>query len=187
MHTSHIKRRLRYILFLSLLAWASLIPAALRAQPIAGALDPEFNPTISGNSVNAIAVQADGKILVAGQFAGVNGQTHNSIAQFLPDGTIDPITSFNAGSGANGAINCIALQADGKILLGGDFTMFNGQPANGIVRLLPNGSREAASTFSIGNGANGLSIALSCNWTARFWWPAALRASTTEAWDASSG
>ena len=85
-----------------------------------GTLDNAFDPN-ANDFVNAIAVQADGKILAGGAFNGANsigGQTRNRIAR------LDPITGLadSWDPNANSDVNSIAVQADGKILAGGDFT-----------------------------------------------------------------
>ena len=106
-----------------------------------GTLDNAFNPNANG-SVNTIALQADGKILVGGFFTGtistpsIGGQTRNRIAR------LDPVTgaadSFDPN--ANGQVFSIVVQADGKILVAGDFNGANsigGQTRNHIARLDP--------------------------------------------------
>ena len=98
-----------------------------------GTLDTAFNPNAS-DTVRAIAVQADGKILVGGDFNGANsigGQTRNRIARL--DATTGLADSFNPN--ANNTVNSIAVQADGKILAGGTFTGIGGQTRNRIARL----------------------------------------------------
>ena len=84
-----------------------------------GTLDTAFDPNANA-TVYSIAVQADGKILVGGTFNGANsigGQTRNHIARL--DATTGLADSFDPN--ANGDVRSIALQADGKILVGGDF------------------------------------------------------------------
>ncbi len=66
----------------------------------------------------SIAVQADGKILVGGDFTSIGGQTRNRIARL--DATTGLADSFDPN--ANSRVHSIAVQADGKILAGGDFT-----------------------------------------------------------------
>jgi uncharacterized delta-60 repeat protein len=98
-----------------------------------GTLDAGFDPN-ANNSVYAIALQADGKILVSGVFSGANsigGQTRNRIARL--DATTGLADSFDPN--ANGFVIAIALQADGKILVGGGFQNIGGQPRNYIARL----------------------------------------------------
>jgi hypothetical protein len=65
-------------------------------------------------------LQPDGNILVGGAFTLANGAKRNGIARLHVDGTID--LSFNPGSGVNGSVNAVALQGDGKVLVGGQFT-----------------------------------------------------------------
>src|SRR5207244_3681952 len=97
-----------------------------------GTLDTVFNPNAGsvGNHVYAIAVQADGKILVGGDFTSIGGETRNRIARL--DATTGLADSFNPN--ANNDVNSIAVQADGKILVGGRFTDIGGETRNRIVR-----------------------------------------------------
>jgi uncharacterized delta-60 repeat protein len=50
--------------------------------------------------------------------------------------------SFDVGTGANGPVQSIVVQPDGKILLTGGFSMFGGSPRNGIARLNPDGGLD---------------------------------------------
>jgi uncharacterized delta-60 repeat protein len=101
-----------------------------------GTLDIAFDPNANGE-VDAIAVQSDGKVLVGGNFSGVNsigGQTRNYIARL--DATNGLADSFNPNASAT--VYAIAVQADGKILVGGFFNGINGiggQTRNRIARL----------------------------------------------------
>src|SRR5438309_1466300 len=93
-----------------------------------GTLDTAFNPNANG-SVYAIAVQADGEILVSGAFTRIGGQTRNRIARLHPNtGSAD---SFNPNA-SGVAVVSIAVQADGKVLAGGTFTSIGGQSRNNI-------------------------------------------------------
>jgi uncharacterized delta-60 repeat protein len=96
-------------------------------------LADSFDPNANG-IVSAIAMQADGKILVGGYFNGANsigGQTRNRIARL--DATTGLADSFDPNS--NSAVYSIAVQADGKVLASGFFTSIGGQPRNRIARL----------------------------------------------------
>ncbi|MCG3167453.1 MAG: hypothetical protein POELPBGB_03245 [Bacteroidia bacterium] len=97
---------------------------------------------------SAIAVQTDGKIIVGGDFTSFNGTAINRIVRLNSDGSIDG--SFNPGTGFNDFVNSIALQPDGKIIIVGNFTTFNGTTAKRIVRLNSDGSQDA--TFIVGTG-----------------------------------
>lgn len=116
-------------------------------------VDGGFNPVVSGGSASIFAslVQPDGKILVAGDFKVINGANKNSLARFNPDGTLD--ASFNTGSGANDSIFGIALQSNGKIIVNGTFTNYNGAPVGRIARLNADGTLDQ--TFNaVGVGFN---------------------------------
>jgi uncharacterized delta-60 repeat protein len=119
-----------------------------------GTIDPTFSGTGTGGNtttyIATIAVQPDGKILIGGYFPIYNGVAKNHIARLNADGTIDN-TFTGTGAGGNSAVQSIALQPDGKILIGGSFTTYNGVAKNGIARLNANGTLD--NTFT-GTGAN---------------------------------
>jgi uncharacterized delta-60 repeat protein len=102
----------------------------------------------------AIKIQADGKILIVGAFTAWSGKTVNRIVRLNADGTIDAEFSANTSTAANGIIYAIAIQSDGKIILGGEFTTWNGTTVNSIVRLNTNGTRDTAFTTNTGTAAN---------------------------------
>ncbi|MEZ5427037.1 MAG: FG-GAP-like repeat-containing protein [Pyrinomonadaceae bacterium] len=98
-----------------------------------GALDTGFNPGLNGQ-VTGLKIQPDGRILVAGAFTSVNGLSRNSMVRLNQSGTLD--TSFYLGSGTDGLIQSIDMQADGKIIIGGEFRRVNGVERLGVARLL---------------------------------------------------
>src|SRR6185437_1814069 len=92
-----------------------------------GSLDTSFDPN-ANSEVRAIAMQADGKILVGGSFSSIGGQPRNDIARLRPDGSLDASFDPNVTNATGtGAVFAIAVQADGKILVGGVFTSIGGQ------------------------------------------------------------
>ncbi|MCX6021672.1 MAG: delta-60 repeat domain-containing protein, partial [Chloroflexi bacterium] len=117
-----------------------------------GTLDPTFTTSTVGanGGVLAIAVQSDGKMVIGGLFTSYNGATANRIARLKADGTLDPEFVVGSGSGANGFVRAVAVQSNGKILIGGDFTTYNGAAANRIARLKADGALD--DTFSSGAG-----------------------------------
>ena len=127
-----------------------------RITPTGGA-DGTFNPGVNG-TVHAIAIQPDGKVLVGGSFSTIGGggtglTTRHDLARLHADGSLD--TGFDVGT--NGFVYGLTVQADGKILVGGLFSMIGGggtgtTARNNIVRLNPDGSIDAA--FDVGVGAN---------------------------------
>ncbi len=120
-----------------------------------GTNDGTFNAgsgTGANNLVRAIQTLPDMKILLGGAFSFYNGVPRNGIVRLDQDGNLDPL--FNPGSGANGAVRSIAVQPDGKLVIGGDFTSYNGTPRNYLARLNADGSLDIS--FNIGTGANGI-------------------------------
>ncbi len=88
------------------------------------AVDSAFG---NGEGVNgevfAMAIQADGKIVIGGQFTAVNGVPRQNVARLNADGSLDTTWSSQYTYGANGPIYAIALAPSGGILIGGNFTM----------------------------------------------------------------
>jgi uncharacterized delta-60 repeat protein len=156
------------LLFLVILHFLTINFAA--AQP--GSLDATFG---SGGKVivdstsavstpfSDIAIQTDGKIVVAGSTV-VTGSTNGKFAvfRFNTDGMPDTAFGTNGrvvidiypghGSGAN----AVAVQPDGKIIVGGNTGVPNGGIINqsdfAIMRFNPDGSRD----FSFGSGNGGI-------------------------------
>lgn len=129
------------------------------AQP--GTLDISFDigaGLIPGQIIYTIVAQDEGKIIIGGEFTFSNYSLPKNIARINIDGSVD--TSFNIGNGANDPVRVISTQSDGKIIVGGDFTLFNGLPVNRIARLNPDGTLDTLFN-SGGQGANGTVLAIS--------------------------
>jgi uncharacterized delta-60 repeat protein len=109
-----------------------------------GTLDPRFVPPDINGQVWSVAAQADGKVIIAGEFTSLtsDGITHpyNRIARLNTSGSVD--TDFLVGGGANGRVHAVAVETNGAILVGGSFTQFDGKPRPGIARLNTNGSLD---------------------------------------------
>jgi uncharacterized delta-60 repeat protein len=93
--------------------------------------------------VFSLALQADGKVLVLGSFTTLAGEACTNFGRLNSDGTLD--TSFNPGVGGNSypQVCCLALQADGQIIVGGSFNTLSGQSRTNIGRLNTDGSVDA--------------------------------------------
>ncbi len=117
-----------------------------------GSADTNFNVGGLGasDSVRAIVVQLDGKILLGGLFTNVNGVVFNHIARLNADGTAD--SSFTPGIGANDAVFALGVQTDSRIVVGGEFTFCSGVTRSRITRLNPDGTVDPSINF--GAGAN---------------------------------
>jgi uncharacterized delta-60 repeat protein len=115
-----------------------------------GTLDATFTAAVGlvGSDVKAIAVQTDGKILVAGNFSSVGSTPRNHLARLNADGTLD--ASF--APVLNLPVFALAVQTDGSILAGGQFFFNPGFTRRGVVRLLANGTLDTS--FNPGTGAN---------------------------------
>ena len=109
-----------------------------------GSLDDSFHADVtdqgSGSSVTALLIQPDGKILVGGSFAPVNGNNVRFLTRLNADGSRDPF--FTSSSGTNDTVNAFALQTDEKILLGGNFTQVDGVLRNYVARLTASGTPD---------------------------------------------
>lgn len=120
-----------------------------------GAVDATFNPSLtqglSGSSVfiTAMVVQPDGKILIGGNIASVNGASTSGFFRLNADGSTD--TSFTIT--ASSTVHSIAMQPDGKIIIGGAFYQINGAERRSLARINNNGSLDTS--FNIGTGPNG--------------------------------
>ena len=108
----------------------------------------------ANNTVNSVAIQSDGKILLGGDFTSFNGVSARRIVRLNADATRDTAFNTNTGTGADATVNSVAVQTDGKILLGGSFTTFNDATVNRIVRLNSDGTRDTAFSTNTGTGAN---------------------------------
>ena len=116
-----------------------------------GGIDSSFNIGTGFNTIpSTLALQSDGKIILGGLFTGYNGVSASRIIRLNSDGSVD--SSFNIGTGFSNNVRTLALQSDGKIIVGGIFTSYNGVSANRIIRLNSDGSID--SSFNIGVGFN---------------------------------
>ncbi|MDB6053783.1 MAG: Delta-60 repeat-containing protein [Verrucomicrobiales bacterium] len=124
-----------------------------------GTVDTTFNAN-PGYWVRHMVLQPDGKIVIGGFFKSVGTQSRSLIARLNSNGSLD--TTFDPGTGADGTLGTsitgnpdpfifqLALQSDGKILITGNFTNYNGTVINGIARINSNGSLDT--TFHVGSG-----------------------------------
>ena len=101
-----------------------------------GTFDTSFVAGITGSSgVWTIKLQPDGKILLGGFIGFVNGINRRGIARLSPDGSLDSFYPMGGAGGANNLVRSVALQADGKVLIGGDFTTVGTTSRSRLARL----------------------------------------------------
>jgi uncharacterized delta-60 repeat protein len=114
-----------------------------------GTLDTNFSPVVVGpySSVQAMALQTDGRILIGGYLNTINGQPWGNLARLNPDGTLDMTFSPQAGGTYLSSVSALAVQPDGRILVGGYFHSLAGQFRNNIGRLQNNEAATQILTF----------------------------------------
>lgn len=138
--------------------WLAIFQSVVLCAQL-GEIDPSFDPGTgftdggSGSEVEIFIQQPDGKILAGGWFSEYNGTPANMVARLNLDGSID--NSFNTGNGftgVSGYVKALALQPDGKVLVGGNFLEYNGTTRHRIARLNSDGSLDMS--FDPGSGFN---------------------------------
>jgi uncharacterized delta-60 repeat protein len=83
-----------------------------------GSLDTSFDPGFGGGGGEEIVFQADGKILIGGLIDSFNqNNQYNRLVRLNTDGSLD--TSFVVAPTNVGNVYALAIQPDGKILMGG--------------------------------------------------------------------
>jgi uncharacterized delta-60 repeat protein len=118
----------------------------LSCVAVAGGLDATaqsidaFNPLPDGSAV-AVAIQSDGKIVIASQLQNVDDVPVSDIARLNVDGSLD--TSFTGAGAVNGEIIAVAVQPDAKLLVGGSFDAIGGSPHHYLARLNADGTLDS--------------------------------------------
>lgn len=109
-----------------------------------GTIDSSFNATVD-EAIYAIALQDDGKIVVAGDFSGINGTNRSLIARINPDGSLD--NGFTSPtSNSQSSISALGIQPNGRIIVGGAFGngVLGANASNDLVRLNANGTVDTS-------------------------------------------
>jgi uncharacterized delta-60 repeat protein len=115
-------------------------PCLLAADPV--------SPRNANGSITKAIPQPDGKVIVVGNFSYIGNVEKAGIARLNADGTLDP--TFDAGTGADEAIDLVALQSDGKVLMAGSFTTVAGKARARVARLNSDGTLDLS--FDPGTG-----------------------------------
>ena len=123
----------------------------IRQHKLRGDVDSTFNPEKGLNGIGrAIALQQDGKVIVGGEFTTANGMKSNRIVRYDLSGKVDK--TFSIGEGFDDDVLALAIQPDGKIVVGGKFQKFNGEYRMGLARLNNDGSVDQ--DFNVGRGVH---------------------------------
>ena len=108
-----------------------------------------MTPAIEGD-VFSVSLQPNGKIVIGGDFTGINGVARSNVARLNRDGSLDE--SFDPGVGPNASVHALAVDRDG-ILIGGLFVTVEGLSSRRLARLKFNG--KLSRNFMVGSGFNG--------------------------------
>lgn len=129
---------------------------------IDGSLDNSFiQGPAANNTVHAVALQKDGKIIIGGSFTSYDTVDRNHVARLNIDGTLDE--TFKSKMGANDIVYSVAVQANGKIMITGSFTSYDGISRKGIARLNTNGSLDLTFDLSMVDGKISKKSDFKCN------------------------
>jgi uncharacterized delta-60 repeat protein len=115
-----------------------------------GTRDLTFNSSLQFNN-SEIVLQSDGKIILINR-----NNNPGTIIRLNSDGTID--LTFNTGTGFNNYTRSVGIQSDGKLIVSGRFTSYNGTIAKNIVRLNSDGTIDL--TFNSGTGFSESNISI---------------------------
>lgn len=129
--------------------------------PPAGTTDTAFATNLGtgfNQNVEALTLQADGKAVVGGRFTLANGTFSTRLARVNLNGSIDTAFSAAIGSsslgagGLNGAVFALAVQPNGGIIAGGEFTTASGAGSVGLARYKPDGTVDTVFAANLGTG-----------------------------------
>jgi uncharacterized delta-60 repeat protein len=119
--------------------WIIAASALAGANAFAQSIDT-FNPSPNGPPTT-VALQGDGKILIAGSFLNVDAIVRTRMARLNTNGAVD--TSF-IDPLIDGEVKAIAVQPDGKILIGGEFDAVSTNTRHYLARLNADGSTDTS-------------------------------------------
>lgn len=130
-----------------------------------GSLDLTFlsnNVAGANSTIWAMTQQTDGRIVIAGDFTTVNSQSRYHVARLNFDGSLDG--SFAPSNSLGSTVYAVAVQPDGKVLVGGSFVFSLYPQINRyyLIRLNADGSLD--SNFAPGLALSGPVYALAVQW-----------------------
>ena len=130
----------------------------------AGAVSTTFNPNVTprggvNGGIFTLGLQADGKILLGGNFTDVGGVARLNLARVAADGTLEtgfnPNPVYQTSPNIQSPITCLLVQADGKILVMGNYDQIGGRSnLGGYNRLNSDGTYDP--TFNVASSINGV-------------------------------
>ncbi|MDB6165819.1 MAG: hypothetical protein JWQ83_959 [Lacunisphaera sp.] len=117
-----------------------------------GSVDPDFIPPgfdpAQNGSVQTMAIQPDGHILVGGTFSLIVGsRIYTDLCRVLTTGSID--STFIPDGGPGGRVHALAVLPDGRIMVGGEFQNFGNQPRGHLARITASGALDPIFTVGV--------------------------------------
>ncbi len=112
-----------------------------------------FTGFFGSTPVYSLLLQADNKLLVGGEFLYYQGLIASNLCRIKQNGDIDTAFVTNLGAGFDNIVYAIEQMADGKIIVGGDFTVFQGSNTKKIACLNSDGTRNLS--FDVATGPAG--------------------------------
>jgi hypothetical protein len=133
-----------------------------------GAMDTSFQTGAAADGpVDAVVVDSVGRVLGGGRFGRVEGRVRGRVARWLGTGRLD--AGFATGSGANGPVQALALDGEGRLVIAGDFTQYDGRPAGRVARLTETGALDPGFRAQGGAGANDAILAIAVRADGTIW------------------
>lgn len=134
------KRMTNQLLKLTLATVFTALSTLAIAQLKPGDIDQSYAPHFDGNILSMV-VQNNGKHVYAGSFKNVGDRAVRGLIRLNEDGTPDP--TFNAGgSGFDNYATALAATPEGKFIVAGTFTSYNGKPVGSLVRINTDGTLD---------------------------------------------
>lgn len=156
---------------IAMLAVAALLTSSTLAMAQAGSLDASFGnggivTTPNTSDGRAMAIQSDGKIVVAGQATLPNGTPEFAVARYNTDGSLD--AAFGTGGIAGlptdngGPAFGVAIQNDGKIVTAAptdlDIFVFRFNPDGMLDDGFGSAGRVRLGVFAVGSSTGGVAV-----------------------------
>ncbi len=137
-------------------------PSVRKLKPN-GTLDSTFNGATSDGSINSMVLQPNGKLVIGGTFETVGGAAHHALARLNTDGSVDgtfaDLDFYENAGNQNAYIENVVEQTNGDIVVGGNFSLADGQSRQYMARVITGDA--AVSKFT--GAASGSSVVVT--WT----------------------
>ncbi|MFY8216593.1 MAG: delta-60 repeat domain-containing protein [Chthoniobacterales bacterium] len=104
-------------------------------------------------TVYALELDSQGGVIVGGYFSEAQEKPRQNLVRYNPDGSLDlTFGGVQLPNGPNGQVRAIAIQPDGHIVVGGEFSMVGTFERRNVAKLNPDGTVAGPQTASTGVG-----------------------------------